>query len=465
MLAADATRRRRWAAHSSGAWLVCLIGCSTQHNGDSHGGQAGSNEPAQAAAAPLAPSDGLSDSAELGKLLFFEQGLSASGTLSCATCHDPKHAYGPANGLAVQLGGPAMNQPGTRAVPSLRYKEYTPPFADLLDNPDGVSAPGPGGGFTWDGRAGTLAEQARIPLLSPLEMANESAAAFVERLLASPSAPRFRQAFGADPRRDPQVTLDAAGKALQAFQLEDASFHPYSSKYDLYVGNKLGGDLTAAEVRGMHLYSDANKGNCTSCHFPGAGLNGSSAMFTDYSFEAIGVPRNRALSANADGKYYDLGVCGPARTDHPALPGVPNAFCGMFKTPTLRNITTRSAFFHNGVLHSLEQVLRFYNTRDTRPELWYPNLGGKAKAVNDPGFPSYGLITTQFVGGKVDKFDDLPRAFLSNVDAQMPLDGRKAGSAAPLTEQNISDLLCFLDTLTDDYHPPAKPKTSGPCVD
>ncbi|HEY0464426.1 MAG TPA: hypothetical protein VGC79_09470, partial [Polyangiaceae bacterium] len=82
----------------------------------------------------------------------------------------------------------------------------------------------------------------------------------------------------------------------------------------------------------------------------------------------------------------------------------------------------------------------------------------------DAGFPSYGLITTQFVGGKVDKYDDLPRAFLTNVDAQMQLDGRKAGSAPPLTEQNISDLLCFLDTLTDDYHPPAKPKTSGPCV-
>ncbi|MEI9937370.1 MAG: cytochrome c peroxidase [Pseudomonadota bacterium] len=414
---------------------------------------------------PLATADGLSPSAQLGKQLFFEKGLSASGALACATCHDPTHAYGPPNDLAVQLGGPGMNQSGTRAAPSLRYKEYTPPFADLLDNPDGVSAPGPGGGFTWDGRAATLAEQARVPLLSPVEMGNESAAALVERLLASPSASRFRQAFGADPRRDPEAALDAVGKALQAFQLEDPSFHPYSSKYDLFVGNKIGGDLTPAEVRGMHLFSDVNKGNCTSCHFPGAGLNGSSAMFTDYSYEAIGAPRNRELPVNADSQYYDLGLCGPARTDHPALPGVPNAFCGMFKTPTLRNVTTRSVFFHNGVLHSLEQVLRFYNTRDTRPELWYPTVGGKAKAANDRGFPTYGLITTQSVGGKVDKYDDLPRAFRSNIDAQMPLDGRKAGSAPALSEQNIADLLCFLDTLNDDYQPPAKPKTSGPCVD
>ena len=187
-------------------------------------------------------------------------------------------------------------------------------------------------------------------------------------------------------------------------------------------------------------------------------------MFTDYSYEAIGVPRNAALPVNADHGYFDLGICGPARSDHKSLPGVPNAFCAMFKAPTLRNVTTRSVFFHNGVLHSLEQVLRFYNTRDTRPELWYPNVGGKPKAVNDAGFPSYGLITSQYLGGKVAKFDDLPLAFVRNVDKQMPLDGRKPGSTPPLTEQNIADLLCFLDTLTDDYQPPASPKTSGPCL-
>lgn len=214
----------------------------------------------------------------------------------------------------------------------------------------------------------------------------------------------------------------------------------------------------------MKLFSATDKGNCTSCHFPGAGLNGSSAMFTDYSYEALGIPRNAALPVNADKGYFDLGICGPARGDHRAPPGAPNAFCGMFKTPTLRNVAMRNAFFHNGIMHSLEQVLRFYNTRDTRPELWYPNVGGKPKAVNDPGFPSYGLIQTQYVGGKVSKYNDLPASFSHNIDMQMPLDGRKAGSASPLSERNIADLICFLDTLTDDYQPPASPKSIGPCV-
>ena len=92
-----------------------------------------------------------------------------------------------------------------------------------------------------------------------------------------------------------------------------------------------------------------------------------------FSYEAIGVPRNAALPANADPGYVDLGLCGPARTDHPPTPG--NRFCGMFKSPTLRNVASRRSFFHNGIFHSLEQTIRFYNTRDTMPELWYPTVG------------------------------------------------------------------------------------------
>ena len=169
-----------------------------------------------------------------------------------------------------------------------------------------------------------------------------------------------------------------ARKALQAYQLEDPNFHPYSSKFDLYAGNKIGGTLTPAETRGLKVFSDPNTGNCASCHYQGAGLNGSSALFTDFSYEAIGVPRNAAIAANADPGYFDIGLCGPLRADHPAAPG--DGFCGMFKTPTLRNVATRKSFFHNGVMHSLEQVIRFYNTRDTMPEIWYPTVGGTPKA-------------------------------------------------------------------------------------
>src|SRR5262249_42423861 len=141
--------------------------------------------PIASAAAPLrtaAPVFRESAAAKVGKLLFFDKNLSASGAMSCASCHDPEHAYGPPNDLAVQLGGPARTTPGVRAVPTLRYLEYTPGYSDLLDNPDGIALPAPGGGFTWDGRADSQGEQAAFPLLSQFEMANASKADVVAKV-------------------------------------------------------------------------------------------------------------------------------------------------------------------------------------------------------------------------------------------------------------------------------------------
>jgi len=369
----------------------------------------------------------LSPAAQVGQKMFFDKSLSGSGKISCSTCHDPDHAYAPANSFAVQPGGKFMTDFGTRAVPSLRYKEFMPAYADLLDNPDGISPPGPGGGFTQDGRAPNLAEQAKIPLLSANEMANKNGPAVVRKIIKSTYADLFKQAFGPNIFSDPQAAFQKATEALQAFQLEDYSFHPYSSKFDLYIGNKIGGKLTEAEQRGLAVFSDPKKGNCFACHYSGAGLNGSVAIFTDYSYEAIGVPRNSAIAANRDPRHYDLGICD--RPDH--SPAGSEKFCGMFKTPTLRNVATRKVFFHNGKFKSLREAIEFYNTRDTNPERWYPQ-----------------------VNGVVRKFDDLPAQYRANLDKQGPLDGRPARSAPPMSTQDIDDLIAFLNTLTDDYTPP-----------
>jgi cytochrome c peroxidase len=430
----------------------------------------GGNMQPMAVAAPGAPAvldpagTPLSLAAQVGKAMFFDPALSGSGRLSCASCHDPARAYGPPNALAVQLGGAGMASAGIRAVPSLRYKNDTPAYADALDNPDGLGPPAPGGGFGWDGRASTLAEQAALPLLSAFEMGNASAAAVVDKIRAAAYVGLFKQAFGAAVFDDPASAFAKAGAALQAFQLEDVSFHPFTSRFDLHAGNKKGGTLTPAELRGLRIYVDPQRGNCMGCHFQGAGLNGSVSLFTDFTYAAIGVPRNGAIPANGDPAFFDLGLCGPLRQDHrPASPGAANALCGQFKTPTLRNAASRPVFFHNGVMDSLEQVVRFYNTRDTMPELWYPTQGGKPKAVNDAGFPTYGLVRQQYTGGVVRKYDDLPRAYRPNIDLQMPLDGRARGSKPPLTEQEVNDLICFLYTLSDHDAPPARKLAPGAC--
>ena len=375
-----------------------------------------------ALAASAAQAGDLSPLARLGQQMFSDKTLSASGKQSCASCHDPAHAYAAPNGLPVQPGGARMTRAGVRAVPSLRYKEATPPYADLLDNPDGISTPGPGGGLTQDGRAATLAEQARIPLLNPIEMANRRPADVVARLRKASYADAFRAVFGEHAYDDAETAFDDATKALQAFQLEDPSFHPYSSRYDLYAGNKIGGTMSPAEARGFAVYNDPDKGNCFACHYNGAGLFGSVALFTDFTYAAIGVPRNKAIPANRDAGYADLGLC--SRPDHAGKAN--ERYCGEFKTPTLRNVATRGAFFHNGQMKSLGEVIRFYNTRDTDPARWYPT-----------------------VNGVVQKYDDLPRRYRGNVDTQKPLDGRAKGSAPPMTEQEMNDLEAFLEMLTD----------------
>ncbi|HTP91208.1 MAG TPA: cytochrome-c peroxidase, partial [Xanthobacteraceae bacterium] len=113
---------------------------------------------------------------QLGRSLFGDPRLSASRQMACATCHDPRHAFGPANALAVQFGGEDMRQPGLRAVPSLKYLQVVPPFTEHYyesdeEGDDSVDN-GPTGGLTWDGRVDRGRDQARIPLLSSFEMAN-----------------------------------------------------------------------------------------------------------------------------------------------------------------------------------------------------------------------------------------------------------------------------------------------------
>ena len=368
----------------------------------------------------------LSAAGKLGKKIFFDPSLSASGRMSCATCHSPAHAYGPPNGLAVQLGGPGMDQQGARAVPSLRYVLNHTPFWNkkFVENPAERLLEGgdpPTGGFGWDGRFNTLRQQATFPLLAANEMANSGPAEVAAKLARAPYAEEFRQAFGAQIFSHPDQAYAQALAALERFELEDPSFHPYASKYDDYLDGKA--QLTTQEQRGLALFDDPRRGNCASCHLDRKGADGSHPLFTDYQFEALGVPRNPEIQANATPAYFDMGVCGPLRTDQIRQ----TKMCGLFKTPTLRNVANRAVFFHNGRFHTLKDALRFYVQRDTNPHQWYPVS------------PS----------GEVIKFDDLPAEFRANIDViDEPLT-RKQGDVPAWTDAEIDDAIAFLQTLND----------------
>lgn len=405
----------------------------------------------------------LSAVAQLGKKLFYDPSLSGNGQMSCATCHDPNNHYAPVSDRAVLLGGPHLDQPGIRAVPSLAYKMATPSFSvgaesaadeaaeaapmteasgiSLANAPATVAGPltaqavvkadsnapdlVPQGGMFWDGRADSLQEQALQPMISPFEMANTDATAVYAKLKAG-YGKDIAALFGQNVLNDQDMAIAEAGFALARYQIEEPSFHPYSSKYDFYLRGKA--TLSDAEMRGLKLFDDPNKGNCASCHLDKMTGDGRMPEFTDFEFEALGAPRNPAIPANADPHYYDTGICGPLRNDtYSAQP----QNCGLFKTPTLRNVATRHVFFHNGVYRSLEDVTRFYVKRDTNPETIYP----------------------KGADGQVQKYNDLPAQYQANIDViDAPLN-RKPGQQPALDDAQIADVVTFLKTLTDGYDP------------
>ena len=406
---------RRVSALPAGAWVAATIAyaatCPSRARADT----------------PVDPCPGcvqapLSLPAQVGEKIFGDRSLSASGQLACATCHDPAHAYGPPNDRAVQLGGTDGAHAGVRAVPSLRYLQTVPRYTEHYQDGDDTGIDqGPTGGYTWDGRAQTTHDQARLPLFSPLEMANPGPAELVARLKRTPAGAKLREAFGDDVLDSTGLGLNAILLALEAFQQSPTEFYPYDSKYDAYLRGQV--KLDPAEARGLALFDDPKKGNCASCHFSLI-KEGGFPQFTDYGFVALGVPRNRALPVNRDPKYFDLGLCGPYRTD---LAGRSD-MCGKFRAPPLRNVVLKKRFMHNGVFTKLEDVIRFYVDRDARPEKWYPR--GK--------------------DGKVQAFDDLPPQYRDNLNRDPPFGGRP-GDKPALDEAEIADIVAFLGTLTDGY--------------
>jgi cytochrome c peroxidase len=400
---------------------------------------------------PVAP---LSAMARLGRDIFFDARLSSSGKIACASCHSPDHAYGPPNDASVMLGGPDLTLQGARAVPSLTYLERQPDFSigpEKEDENDNVAslaqqaAAGKGavrvekiatqtaqsanivpqGGLFWDGRADTLQIQASGPMLDPREMDGGSIEIIAEKLRNAPYAKKFAALFGERVFKDTRLLVTEATFAVGRYQFEEPSFHPYTSKYDYWLEGKA--RLSEAELRGLRLFNDPEKANCAGCHTSQPSREGYPPRFTDTQYEALGAPRNLTLTDTRSPDYFDLGVCGPIRKDVAQQP----QFCGMFKTPSLRNTAIRHAYFHNGVFHTLREVMDFYTFRDTNPEKVYPVSAD----------------------GKVQKYNDIPVQYHANVDVADPPFNRHRGDQPAMTPQDEADIIAFLQTLNDGYTP------------
>ena len=221
---------------------------------------------------------------------------------------------------------------------------------------------------------------------------------------------------------DRALALKGILLALETFQQTPAEFYPYSSKYDAFFRREA--SLTRNESQGLAAFNDPAKGNCARCH-PSAMRGG---PFRNSRIMAMRRSASRATWSLPERGSALLrpGVVGPMRTDLADK----KEYCGLFRTPSLRNVAQRGVFFHNGIFHRLEDAVRFYAERDTHPQKWYPRAAD----------------------GIVVKFDDLPAPYQRNLDTQAPFD-RHLGDPPALTDADIRDIVAFLNTLTDGYEP------------
>jgi cytochrome c peroxidase len=270
---------------------------------------------------PLTP-----EKVELGKLLFFDARLSADGSLACVSCHLPDQGW-------------ATHTPLSPAYPTNMERRLSPTLINVAYNKT----------LLWDGRAGALEKQALGPIQNPLHM-NQNLDLLVEKLRAIPDyAKRFQDVFGT------LVTSESLGKALAAFE---RTLVTRNAPFDRY----LGGDqqaMSESALRGMELFK--GKARCILCH------NGPN--FTDSQFHNLGVPAAPLLehplvqaSLRFDAKRMNVSEYDQVTEDLGRyLVTKEDRDKGAFKTPTLRNVTQRDPYMHNGIFQALEDILDFYD--------------------------------------------------------------------------------------------------------
>jgi cytochrome c peroxidase len=255
--------------------------------------------------------------ARLGRWLFYDVRLSADGTVSCATCHRPTHAFSEPNALAMGINAGQ----GTRKTPGIINLAARTVLPDRPDDREQF--------FFWDGRATGLENQVLGPIADAKEMGLNHEA-MVQRFSGIAGyAPYFRQSFGS-----PAITRERVAAALADYVRTRMSGN---SAYDRWAYGRDGKALSPGEQRGSELFFF--NARCAVCH---AGFN-----FSDGRFHALGIGWDAAAQKFADeGRYL---VTGNPRDR------------GAFKTPGLRDVSKRAPYMHDGSLQTLREVVAFYN--------------------------------------------------------------------------------------------------------
>jgi cytochrome c peroxidase len=273
---------------------------------------------------------------KLGKQLFFDKRLSIDGTTSCATCHNPDLAF-------------TDGKPVAEGVQGRRGKRNTPTLLNAMFNTSQF----------WDGRADSLEAQAKLPLINPDEMGNESYDQVICRLRGIPEyATQFKEVFGE------AATIDLVAKAIASFERTLVSG---TAPIDRYMAGDLNA-LSESAARGFVLFR--GKARCQTCHVINQFSQQSFPFFTDRMYHNTGVAANdpefnqlaqRARQVSRLPDAFRLF----ARHEKSDLLGrfvvTGNLLdIGAFRTPSLREVELTAPYFHDGSARTLADVVRYY---------------------------------------------------------------------------------------------------------
>jgi cytochrome c peroxidase len=414
----------------------------------------------------------------LGKLILYDRELSVRRNEACAFCHMPETGF---TGPVSTLNQTTVSYPGSIRTRFSGRNPQTHTYASFSPVLHYNAAQGdPVGGAFWDMRAtglrlnSPLAEQAQGPPLNPVEMGLSDAACMVYRLSERSYRPMAERLWGAQafairwpgdvnavcdrpgpaPDSDPlpvhlsavdrgiaQATFDRIAQTIAAYE-GSSEVNPFSSKYDYVIAGTA--KFTPEEEAGYELFR-SKATHCNECHRDGG--PGEEPLFTDFTASNLGLPPNPAIpfaeentpdrfgyTPNALGpNFLDPGVGGflkgPQNPDRQWVP-LAKSFIGKYKTPTLRNVDKRprpdfvKAYMHNGYLKSLREVVHFYNTRDALAACKAGDPGEKVTCWPAPEHP-----------------ETMNRRQLGNLG---------------LSSNQESEIVAFLNTLTDGYTPAGK---------
>lgn len=270
------------------------------------------------------------ESVRLGRWLFYDKRISADGSISCATCHQPEFAFSEPTPVSTGIGG----KKGARKAPPIINLAWT-----IYPN------------FFWDGRANSLEDQALGPMANPIEMGNTHEAMISTLKGVRGYAEYFEEAFGT-----PEITKEHVARAIADYERTRVSGNSAFDRWQAkrFEDDYTGGILSEKAQKGWELFH--NKAECNQCHL---GQN-----FTDGLFHNLGIGWDEKA-----GKMADVGRYEVSKKDEDM---------GAFKTPGLREVTKHAPYMHDGSIKTLREVVEHYN-KGGHPN---PHLSPKIRKLN-----------------------------------------------------------------------------------